>query len=344
MDAALDVVRSGDLGAGEATAAFEEAFAAHLGVRHVVAVASCTTALHLALLGLGVGPGDEVIVPSYTFVATAAAVRYCGAEPVFADVVGPRAPSLDPERVAALLTPRTRAVICVHFAGYAAAVHELRALCDAHGAALVEDAAHAPAARSTRGAALGSVGAVGCFSLFTNKVLSVGEGGMLSTDDPAIAAFARSPPPGFGARIDDPRSALASSRLGGLTADVAHRRRLTHRYRALLADVEGVTLPFAAADVDDSSCYVMPVMLEDPALQVGVRTGMSRRHAVQTSLLYPAIHEFTAYRDRRPRLPLPQTERCARSEITLPLFPHMTPGQQDRVVTALDDELRRAGR
>src|SRR3954449_8045504 len=191
LEAVAPALRSGDLEAGARVAAFEAAFAEQLGVRHAVAVASCTAALHLAYIGAGVGPGDQVIVPSYTFAATAAAVLYCGATPVFAEVVGPHDLSLDPEDVAARITPRTRAVAVVHFAGYAAPVQELRALCDEHGLALVEDAAHAPSATAA-GRKLGTWGEAGGFSFFSNKVLPSGEGGLLATDDDELAAKARS--------------------------------------------------------------------------------------------------------------------------------------------------------
>src|SRR3954468_16422181 len=154
IEAVADVLRSGWLTMGPRTAAFEEAFAAHLGVRHAVAVSSCTAALHLAYLAAGVRAGDEVIVPAMTFTATAAAAVYCGATPVFAEIAGPHDLSLDPEDVEARITPRTRAVCAVHYAGYAAPVDELRALADAHGVALIEDVAHAPLAHSG-GRALG---------------------------------------------------------------------------------------------------------------------------------------------------------------------------------------------
>src|SRR4029079_3011804 len=137
IEAVADVLRSGWLTAGPRTHAFEQAFAEHLGVRHALAVSSCTAALHLAYLAAGVGPGDEVIVPAMTFAATAAAVVYCGGTPVFAGVLGTADLSLDPEDVARKLTPRTKAVCVVHFAGYPAPVVELRALCDAHGVALI---------------------------------------------------------------------------------------------------------------------------------------------------------------------------------------------------------------
>jgi dTDP-4-amino-4,6-dideoxygalactose transaminase len=146
VEAVADALRSGWLTMGPRIEEFEEAFAAHLGCEHAVALSSCTAALHLAYLAAGVGPGDEVIVPSYTFAATAAAVLYCGATPVFADVLGAHDLSIDPDHVASLITDRTKAVACVHFAGYAAPVEELRELCDKRGVHLIEDVAHAPMA------------------------------------------------------------------------------------------------------------------------------------------------------------------------------------------------------
>src|SRR4051812_24170488 len=144
LEAVAETLRSGWLTLGPRTAEFEQAFAEHLGARHAVAVSSCTAALHLAYLAAGVGPGDDVIVPAMTFAATAAAAIYCGATPVFADIAGPHDLSLDPADVAARIGPRTKAVCVVHFAGYPAAVAELRALCDERGIALIEDVAHAP--------------------------------------------------------------------------------------------------------------------------------------------------------------------------------------------------------
>ena len=160
-------------------AEFEEAFAAQLGARHAIALSSCTAALHLAYLAAGVGPGDEVIVPAFTFAATAAAVLYCGATPVFAEIVSRRHPSLDPEDVERRITPRTKAVCVVHYAGYAAAADRLKELCDERGIALIEDVAHAPSA-TLGGRKLGTWGLAGAFSFFSNKVLSVGEGGLVA--------------------------------------------------------------------------------------------------------------------------------------------------------------------
>jgi len=339
LEAVAAVLRSGHLAQGERTEAFEQAFAAQLRCRHAVAVSNCTTALHLAYLAAGVGPGDEVIVPSMTFAATAAAVLYCGATPVFADIVGLHDPSLDPDDVAARITPRTKAVTVVHFAGYPAPVDRLRELCDARRLALVEDSAHAPSA-SLHGRKLGTWGAAGCFSFFSNKVLSVGEGGLLATDDDAVAASARAGRDALSYRIDEPRSALLLSRLARLEDDIARRRVLTSTYRERLAGLEGLSVPYRDEQVALSSCYVMPLMLDDPERQAPVRTALKERHGVQTSLLYPAVHEFTAYRERFGAISLPRTERAARCEVTVPLFGHMTDAEQDRVVAALEEELR----
>jgi dTDP-4-amino-4,6-dideoxygalactose transaminase len=361
LDAVADTLRSGWLTMGPRTAAFEEAFAAQLGARHAVAVSSCTAALHLAYLAAGVGPGDEVIVPSFTFAATANAVIYCGATPVFAEIVSRERPYLDPEDVARRITPRTRAVCVVHYAGYAAPADRLRELCDARGLALIEDVAHAPSA-TLHGRKLGTWGLAGAFSFFSNKILSVGEGGLLCTDSDDVAALARTRRShamtsgtwdrhqgrtdtydvaglGYNYRLDEPRAALLLSRLARLEEDIARRRQLTRRYRELLGEVRGLLVPYDDGDVASSSCYVMPVMLE----QAGVQDEVARRlraAGIQTSIFYPAIHRFSAYRERFPEVSLPVTELAAQTELTLPLFGHMRDADQERVAAALTEALR----
>lgn len=362
VQAVAETLRSGWLTMGPRTAGFEEAFAAQLGARHAIAVSSCTAALHLAYLAAGVGPGDEVIVPSFTFVATASAAIQCGARPVFAEIVSRERPSLDPEDVARRITPRTKAVCVVHYAGYAGAADRLRELCDAHAIALIEDAAHAPSA-TLHGRKLGTWGLAGAFSFFSNKVLSVGEGGLLCTDSDEVAAFARSHRShamssgtwdshnghtdsydvvglGYNYRLDEPRSALLLSRLARLQEEIEQRRERTMRYREMLAGIPGVIVPFKDADVSESSCYVMPIMLKRDGLQGEVAARM-RRRGVQTSILYSAVHSFSAYRERCHDVRLPITELAARTELTLPLFPHITDAQQERVVDALAEAVPR---
>ncbi len=362
LEAVAETLRSGWLTLGPRTAEFEELFADHLGARHAIAVSSCTAALHLAYLAAKVGPGDEVIVPSFTFAATAAAVLYCGAKPVFAEIVSRENPSIDPDDVERLITPRTKAVCAVHFAGYAAAVDRLKALCDEHGIALIEDVAHAPSA-SLQGRKLGTWGLSGAFSFFSNKVLSVGEGGLLCTDDDDVAALVRSTRShamtsgtwdrhsgrtdtydvtglGFNYRLDEPRSALLLSRMGRLEAEIERRRELTLRYRSLLAQVDGIKVPFEDADVPTSSAYVMPIMLDEDGRQAEVSAEL-RARGIQTSIFYPSIHRFTAYRERFPDVSLPITELASRTELTLPLYPHLSHDDQDRVVTALAEAVAR---
>jgi dTDP-4-amino-4,6-dideoxygalactose transaminase len=357
VEAAL---RSGWLTMGPRTQAFEEQFAEHLGCSHVVSTSSCTAALHLAYLGAGVGPGDEVIVPAITFVASAAAVRYCGGTPVLADVAGTHDLGLDPADAERRITGRTKAICAVHYGGYACAVEELRRLCDARGLALIEDAAHSPSAAGARGGMLGTFGLAGAFSFFSNKVLSCGEGGALATDDEAVARLARSLRShamtsgtwdrhrghsagydvvglGYNYRLDEPRAALLSARLKGVGRDIEQRRALVRRYRERLAELPGVVVPYTDEEVGRSSCYVMPVLLEDPSLRDPLREWLSER-GVQTSVLYAALHELSEYRRLAPA-GLPRSELVARSQITLPLYPHLTEGDQDRVVDALRDGL-----
>jgi dTDP-4-amino-4,6-dideoxygalactose transaminase len=362
LQAVAETLRSGWLTLGPRTQAFEEAFAEQLGVRHAIAVSSCTAALHLAYLAAGVGPGDEVIVPAFTFAATAAAVLYCGGTPVFAEIVSRANPNIDPEDVERRITPRTKAVCAVHFGGYAAAVDRLKEICDARGIALIEDVAHAPSA-SLHGRKLGAWGMSGAFSFFSNKVLSVGEGGLLSTDDDDVAAFVRSRRShamtsgtwerhkgstdtydvvglGFNYRLDEPRAALLLSRLGRLEQEIERRRELTVRYRELLSAVEGIIVPFEDSEVPESSCYVLPIMLERDGQQAEVSAAL-RERGIQTSIFYPSIHRFSAYRKRFPDVSLPITELASRTELTLPFYPHMSNDDQDRVATALAEAIPR---
>ncbi len=356
LEAVAETLRGGWLTLGPRTAEFERRFGEHLGARHAIAVSSCTAALHLAYLAAGVGPGDEVIVPSFTFAATAAAAVYCGATPVFAEITSRESPSLDPEDVLRKITPRTKAVCIVHFAGYAAAADRMKEICDAHSIALIEDVAHAPSA-SLGGRKLGTWGLAGAFSFFSNKVFSVGEGGLLCTDSDEVAEIVRSRRShamtsgtwdrhtgrtdtydvdalGFNYRLDEPRAALLLSRMDRLEQEIERRRELTMRYRELLAEIDGIIVPFEDSEVATSSCYVMPIMLEQDGLQAEVSSKL-RERGIQTSIFYPSIHLFTAYRERFPGTSLPITELASRTELTLPFYPEMSFADQDRVVAAV---------
>ncbi len=363
--AVLDCLRSGWLTMGPRTQDFEAALARYVGVEHAVTVSSGTAALHLVCLAAGIGAGDEVIVPAFTFVASAAAARYAGADPVLCDVSSAREFNLDPEDVAARITPRTRAVIAVHFCGYPADVLALRALCDEHGLTLIEDCAQAIGARvDDAGRLAGTVGQLGAFSFFSKKQLCVGEGGMVSTDEDALAERVkllrshamssstwdrhRGHDPaydivdvGYNYRLDEPRAALGLSRLQRLDDDLATRRRLVRAYRERLAEVPGVELTFGERAVERSSHFAFPILLPDRERRDRFRAELSAQ-GIQTTW-YPALHSFSEYRDRVPAGALPRALEAADRHVALPLSATMHEGAVDLVVDVVREALKRMG-
>lgn len=355
--AASDALVSGWWSTGPRVEAFEEAFATYVGSRHAVAVSSGTAALHLALLATGCGPGDEVIVPSLTFVAAANVVRHAGATPIFCDIRGPDDLNLDPGDVGAAVTERTKAVMVLHYAGYPCDMDSIGALADEHDLVVVEDAAHAPGA-TWRGKPCGSIAAAGCFSFFANKNLPIGEGGMVVTDDDAVAARLRLlrshgmttltldrarghaasydvRVAGFNYRLDEVRAGMGNVQLRRLDAYNEARRRIVLRYRAGVDSIDGVTMPFAEIPRHaTTSAHLAVVLLPERADRDAVRERM-RAAGIQTSVHYPPIHAFSAYEaDGRAR-PLPRTDEVAGRLLTLPLFPHLRDEQVDDVLTEL---------
>ncbi len=339
-------MRSGALSAGPQTEAFEREFAEHLGSKHVVALSSCTAALHLACMAAGVGPGDEVIVPSLTFVATANSVRYCGAKPVFCDLVGGpgRDLNIDVSEVEAHITERTKAVIPVHWAGYPAEIESLAELCERRGLILIEDAAQTPWAHA--GAKhLGTFGLAGCFSFFPNKVLGVGEGGALCTDSDEVAERVRRlrdsgrdesgdvVEAGYNYRFDDLRASIIRPRFARLEGEVKRRRELIVRYRELFEGAEGIEVAYRDNDVTRSSGYLMGVLV-DPGSRRAVRARLRDEHGVQTSV-FPATHELGGYVREFGEVSLPKTEDAAARLFTIPFYTHMDEELQARVAAAV---------
>jgi dTDP-4-amino-4,6-dideoxygalactose transaminase len=355
-EAALTTFRSGWWSMGPRVEQFESEFASFCGASRAIAVASGTAALHLALLAVGCGPGDEVVVPSLNFVAAANAIVHTGAEPVFCDILGPEEPNLDPADVEAACTSRTKAIVALHYAGYPCDMDAVGALARDRGLAVVEDAAHAPGA-SLRGRMCGTLGDVGCFSFFSNKNLPVGEGGMLVTDDEALAERLRLLRshgmttltwdrhrghasdydvvlPGFNYRLDELRAAVGVRQLAQLAGENEARGRIVARYRKALAGTRGVTMPFREGAADrTSSHHLAVVVLPEGTDRLAVREAMNER-GVQTSVHYPPIHGFSAYRERS-RRPLPQTDALADRLLTLPLFGRLTDEQVELVIEAL---------
>jgi len=322
---------------GPLTRDFEEAFAAWHGrpAAAAAAVSSGTASLHLALAALGIGPGDEVLVPAMTFVATAAAVRYVGATPVLCDAVSPERPLLDAADAAARVTARTRAVLPVHFGGYPADDVALRALCAEHGLLMVEDCAQAVGARLPGGGLAGTAGAAGCFSFFSKKQLCAGEGGAVLASDPAVAARVRElRESGVPQTFSDAHAALASSRLTRLAGAIDARRAAVRAYRERLAGLAGLTLPFSGADVELSSHFAFMVILPDRAARDAARAGLHAR-GIQTTW-YPALTMFSEYAGG-PRLP--RATEFAQRHLVLPLSSSTTTERVDAVVTALREVL-----
>ncbi|OIV38895.1 glutamine--scyllo-inositol aminotransferase [Mangrovactinospora gilvigrisea] len=366
--AAAEAVRSGWVAQGPRVAEFERCFAAAVGAPHGVAVSSGTTALHLALLGAGVGPGDEVVVPSFSYVATANAVRHAGAEVVFADVEEATG-NLAPAAVAPLLGPRTRAVVLVDQAGVPADLDAMRALCDPRGVAVVEDAACA-AGSLLRGCPVGAGAELAAFSFHPRKLLTTGEGGMVLCADGAVAerlrrlrehgvsagALARFRASGegravvesydevgFNYRMTDIQAAVGLVQLGRLRAAVAERRRLAEAYRLLLAEAlpgwRMVGDP-AFGEGNYQSCWVLGPdgfgrARRDAVLGRMAAAGVAARRGIS------AIHTEPAYRGTGVRgAGLPATERLADGSLVLPLFHGMGAAVQRRVVAALADAAR----
>lgn len=352
--AVAETVRSRWISMGPKTAALEERFAAHVGTPHAVCVNSCTAALHLAL-ALLVEPGDEVIVPSLTFVATVNAVRYVGAKPVFADVKGVDDLTIDMEDVRRKITPRTRAVVVMHYGGFACDMAALDDIVREHGLRVVEDAAHAPTSQ-INGRNLGTFGDIGCFSFYSNKNITCAEGGMLVTADDEWARRARLMRShgmtsisydrvkghatsydvvelGYNYRIDDIRASLGLTQLEKLEPDAASRNILRARYEQNLRDVGELTVPFRN-NAHASSNYIFPVVLRHggPDRREHVRKRLADE-GIQTSVHYPPAHRFSIYRDAA--VSLPETEFIADHEITLPLFTRMSLEQVDRVTQVL---------
>ena len=352
----VEVLESGWWSMGPRVAELEKRFAAFAEVPHALAVANGTAALHLALLAVGCGPGDEVVLPSLNFVAAANTVAWTGATPVFCDILGSHDLNLDPDDLEQAIGPSTKAVIALHYGGYPCDLERVIEIADRHGVAVVEDAAHAIGTR-WNGRVVGTVGAVGCFSFFANKNLPVGEGGMAVTADDTLAERIRLLrshgmtsltwqrhtghassydvlTPGFNYRLDELRSALASVQLERLPAANAARLEHVRHYRQLLDGVQGLEFPFDESRISSSSHHLAVVVLPLGISRDSVRTHLQDAR-IQTSVHYPPIHGFTAYATDGTRRPLPVTDEIAGRILTLPLFPHMRTEDVELVAEAL---------
>jgi perosamine synthetase len=353
-------IASGWVSQGPRVREFEEAFAARVGAAEAVATTSCTTALALALHVSGVGPGDEVIVPSLSFIATANAVWHCGAQPVFADI-DPRTYNLDAAAAERAITPRTKAIMPVHQVGLPADMDAFFELGERHGVTIVEDAACAIGAEY-KGQPIGSLASLACFSLHPRKVITTGEGGMITVQDPVVAERLRRlrghgmdtsdlarhtatdvviesyPERGFNYRMTDMQAALGLCQLGELDWILERRRALAERYTAALEQIPYLQAPYEpsyARRTWQSYCVRLTPgapIARNELMRSLLRDGIATRRGVMAS------HEEASYgggAQLRLYPTLPHTEAATRETMMLPLFPDLTDEQQDHVIDRL---------
>jgi len=371
-DAARRPILSGWLTQGPEVAAFEREFAELVGAKHACAVSSCTTALHLALVAVGVRPGDEVVTVSHSFIATANAVRYCGATPVFVDIE-PRTYNLDPAGLADAITPRTRAIQVVHQIGMPCDLRAILPIAREHRLPVIEDAACAIGSEVKWGERWELIGRphadIACFSFHPRKLVTTGDGGMLTTASDAWDArfrllrqhamsvtdsvrhgakqviFETYPEVGFNYRMTDIQAAVGREQLKKLPAMIARRRMLAERYNALLADVRGVTPPFEpewARSNFQSYCVRLADGIDQRSvMQHMLDNGIATRRGVMCAHREPAYGPDDWRGGANMVRRLIESERAQDTTILLPLFHQMTEADQDRVVATLREALAR---
>ena len=363
-EAAHQAVLSGWVSQGPQVAAFEREFAAMVGATHACAVSNCTTALHLALLAAGVGPGDEVITASHSFIATANCIRYCGATPVFVDI-DPATYNLDPQCVADAITKHTRSILAVHQMGMPCDLAALVALAARHDIALIEDAACAAGSEiriNGQWERIGKAhGAITCFSFHPRKVITTGEGGMLTTSDPdldrkfkllrqhgmSVPDTVRHGSPqvifedylvvGFNYRMTDIQAAVGRKQLERLPDLIQRRRKLASQYRELLGNIDGLSLPYEphwARSNWQSYCVRLPEWVNQKAvMQNLLNKGIATRRGIMCS------HREPPYAEEKRRHDLRKSELAQDHSILLPIYAQLSEDDQIQVADALRKEL-----
>ena len=342
--AVIETLRSKWISTGPKTEAFEKKFADMLGANHGLALANCTVSLHLALKLAGIQPGDEVICPSLTFVATVNAIRYVDAVPVFADIRSIYDLTIDPEDIEKKITKRTRAIVVMHYAGFACDMDRIMEIADQYHLKVIEDACHGPLSEY-HGKKLGTIGDVGCFSFFSNKNISTGEGGMLITNSSEFADKARLLRShgmtsmsyerakghstaydvidlGYNYRMDDIRAAIGIVQLDKLLPDLQKRAQVKQWYINALSNNTAVIIPFLDYPYFSSN-YIFPIVLKNAGAEKRdtVRAKLAKK-GIQTSMHYPAVHRFSIYKDYYRELAV--TDYLVDNLITLPMYSKIT--------------------
>ncbi len=356
INAATLPIRDHWLTMGERTQAFENAFKEKINAKHAYAVSSGTTALHLALAALGIGEGDEVLLPSLTFVGCANVIIQIGAKPVFVDICYLDDWTISPDDLVKKLTAKSKAVMAVHYAGFPCLMDDLTAVAKEHNLFLIEDCAHSLVTKH-KDTYLGCWGDVGCFSFFSNKNMTTGEGGMVVTNRDDTAEQIRLlrshgmttltldrhqgrafrydvVKHGYNYRMDEIRSALGLSQLMRLDDFLSRRRQVYQWYVEALQDMKEIHLPFQHLNYPNVGYHIFPIRLKNAGIRNDLMKAL-KEQGIQTSIHYPAIHQFSAFKDYA-NCECPITGQISESEVTLPFYPSMTQEQ----VTIIRDELK----
>jgi dTDP-4-amino-4,6-dideoxygalactose transaminase len=353
--AVLDTIRSKWISTGPKTAEFESKFASMLKVKHAVALSNCTVALHLGLKVLGIKDGDEVICPSLTFVATVNSIRYLNAKPVFADIKSYDDLTIDPEDIESKVTDKTKAIVVMHYGGFACDMEAILKIAKKYSLKVIEDACHGPLSEFN-GKKLGTIGDVGCFSFFSNKNISTGEGGMLVTNDPELfervkllrshgmtsLSYERSKGHstsydvidlGYNYRMDDIRASIGIVQLDKLENDLKKRAMVRAKYVEALDENENLIIPFKDNKYFSSN-YIFPIVLKNSTREKRdeVRNKLAEA-GIQTSVHYPAVHRFSIYKDYF--IDLPNTDYISDNLITLPMYSSLNEEKVKLITTLL---------
>ncbi len=313
---------------------FEEKYAPFVGTKYAISVCNGTAALHLALLGLSIGQGDEVIVPALTFVASANCVSYLGAKVVLADI-DPVTWTVDPENVEKLITKKTKAIIAVHLYGYPADLVRLRKIADKHGLFLIEDAAEAIGAE-IKGKKVGSIGDIGCFSFYGNKIITTGEGGMITLNSKELVEKITMyknhgegkpkyyhPVVGFNYRMTNLQAAVGLAQLEKIDDFLAKRERIDRLYRKYLKNIPGIVLPPQDSEERQGVCWLFSILLKARPLRPRLINYLES-HGIETRPFFIPMHKLPMYRDNKS---YPVTEKISKEGLNLPTFTGLTEKQ-----------------
>lgn len=355
VQAATETIRSGWISTGPKCEELERLFTEMWNVKYAVSLSNCTDALHLACIVCGIKEGDEVLCPSLTFAASVNCIRYVGAIPVFCDIKAVDDINISPEDIEKKITPKTKAIIVVHMAGFPADMESIREIAQKYHLKVIEDACHGPLSEY-KGKKLGTIGDVGCFSFFSNKNISTGEGGMIITNNEKYAAMIKLLRShgmttmsyqrakghataydivdlGYNFRMDDIRASIGIVQLKKLQADLQKRVSVRDYYLNALSDIEQIVIPFAK-NTEFVSNYIMPVVLKESNKETRDELrDYLHKAGIQTSNHYPPIHKFSIYKDLGAELPV--TEYVCDNEITLPMYAALTNSDIDFITDTI---------